>query len=337
MGQAFPCRIELSFGFGSRFHIFPQRYTSAQTIESFSCPHPAPQRMHKRYSVNSWLAVKHCFWCHRRETYWQASTFWGSQCIFRTSTRHHRILGKAETLRVVISDPFRPMPTICYNERGRFGGLFYIYGSRSTFVLSSGLLLSPQQLANMLAPNPVAATKIFHRRLQSLLNNLLFGETRPFGTVIDFLGRVEQQSRHSPHLNLLIWTENKSLKLTGDSHLDGKKVSEFVELFCTALPPPTTWLLRRTYSLHINQFLFLSIISFIQASRVLHYRYLFLSDMPPYQHRTIFVHLKGASKATQNFESKLLQHSCTRASPIVLQMANPVDSSSLFLISPAFL
>lgn len=102
--------------------------------------------------------------------------------------------------------------------------------------------LSTRKRADLLASNRVAASTIFHRRVQSIFNNFLrnrlFGETKPFGEREAFLGRVEQQARHSPHLHLLIWTTKKSPSLTGNQNIDSDNISRFVELFSTALLPP---------------------------------------------------------------------------------------------------
>jgi len=58
--------------------------------------------------------------------------------------------------------------------------------------------LTPQQRANILANNPIAANEIFHRRVNSVFDNVLFGKTKPLGEIKAFLGRIEMQSRHSP-------------------------------------------------------------------------------------------------------------------------------------------
>lgn len=79
--------------------------------------------------------------------------------------------------------------------------------------------LTAKNRADMLAENPVAATTVFHRRVEYILDNFLFGKTSPFGQVNAFLGRVEQQERHSPHLHLLIWTERKVRRSLGKTIL----------------------------------------------------------------------------------------------------------------------
>lgn len=53
----------------------------------------------------------------------------------------------------------------------------------STLTFEDARGLSSRIRANLLAANPVAATTIFHRRVESVLNNFLFGETRPFGAI----------------------------------------------------------------------------------------------------------------------------------------------------------
>lgn len=67
--------------------------------------------------------------------------------------------------------------------------------------------LSGQERARLLAENPLAASTIFHRRVETLFDHFLFGKTAPFGEIRALLGRVEQQKHLSPHLHLLAWTE----------------------------------------------------------------------------------------------------------------------------------
>lgn len=97
--------------------------------------------------------------------------------------------------------------------------------------------LPTRKRADLFSTNPVAATTIFHRRVRSLFDNFLFGETSPFFEIEAFLGRVEQQARHSPHLHLLIWLKNKSPCLSGSNVADALSIAHFVELFGTALLP----------------------------------------------------------------------------------------------------
>lgn len=106
-----------------------------------------------------------------------------------------------------------------------------------SLTLEDARQLSSSKRAECLANNPVQATTVFHRRVQSLFDNFLFGQTSPFGDIKAFLGRVEQQARHSPHLHLLIWLERKSPPLSGYAELDGRAISNFVELFCSAILP----------------------------------------------------------------------------------------------------
>lgn len=98
--------------------------------------------------------------------------------------------------------------------------------------------LGSKQRAELLAAHPVHATTIFHRRCQSILENFLFGETKPFQEIDAFIGRIEQQASHSPHLHMLLWTKNKSPSLTGNEEVDSSSIARFVELFSTALLPP---------------------------------------------------------------------------------------------------
>lgn len=70
--------------------------------------------------------------------------------------------------------------------------------------------------------------------MQVLFDAFLFGSTKPFGTVVAYLGRVEQQARKSPHLHLLLWLNKTAPVLSGNSRVDSQAISDFIELFCTA-------------------------------------------------------------------------------------------------------
>ena len=95
--------------------------------------------------------------------------------------------------------------------------------------------LSPKQRANILANNPVAANEIFHKRINSLFDTFLFGNTKPFGEIEAYLGRIEAQSRHSPHIHLLIWLKNKPPKKNSDELYDVRELTNYLEMFSTSL------------------------------------------------------------------------------------------------------
>ena len=65
--------------------------------------------------------------------------------------------------------------------------------------------------AGILANNAVVANSVFNRRVRSLFDNFLYGQTKDFGAVKDYLGRVDLQALHSPHIHLLIWTNRNGL------------------------------------------------------------------------------------------------------------------------------
>ena len=95
--------------------------------------------------------------------------------------------------------------------------------------------LSAKERANLLSNNPVAANEVFHNRVNSLFDTFLFGKTKPFGEIKAYLGRIEAQSRHSPHIHLLIWLKNEPPKLNSEGLYDTKELTNYLEIFSTGL------------------------------------------------------------------------------------------------------
>lgn len=92
-----------------------------------------------------------------------------------------------------------------------------------------------QKIANMLASNPVSANEIFHRRIKSIYGNFLFRKINTFGDIKAFLGRIENQSRHSPHIHLLIWLENGPSSVQKNGQYSMEELIDYIEIFSTAL------------------------------------------------------------------------------------------------------
>lgn len=69
------------------------------------------------------------------------------------------------------------------------------------------------------------------------MTTLFFGCTRPFGEIIAYLGRIEQQSWLSPHIHLLIWTKKSPpLGETNPQYIE--EIARFIEQFQTAILAP---------------------------------------------------------------------------------------------------
>lgn len=149
------------------------------------------------------------YWARMKRTAWTYLTFFGPCQLFVT-------MSVAD-----LTDPF----------------IFMEIDSNLSYVDASNL--SSQKRAQYLAENPVVANCVFHRRVQSLLDNFLFGKTRPFGQIEAYLGRVEMQARHSPHLHLLVWTEKKIPHIHERMYEDNtiEDLIEYLEIFNTASRP----------------------------------------------------------------------------------------------------
>lgn len=97
----------------------------------------------------------------------------------------------------------------------------------------SALKLTSKQRADLLAENPVAAAKVFNRRMEVLFKDVIFEKAKLFGNVRAYLGRREDQARYSPHIHLLLWLNRRAPPLE-----EAKAVAEFIEIFCAAILPP---------------------------------------------------------------------------------------------------
>ncbi|XP_073724526.1 uncharacterized protein [Misgurnus anguillicaudatus] len=59
----------------------------------------------------------------------------------------------------------------------------------------------------ILRSNPVTVMRMFEKRVDALMTQLLLSPAQPIGKVKDFFYRVEFQARGSPHIHLLAWVE----------------------------------------------------------------------------------------------------------------------------------
>lgn len=58
---------------------------------------------------------------------------------------------------------------------------------------------------DILRGNPVTTMRMFDKRVDALMRELLLGPAQPIGEVIDYFYRVEFQARGSPHIHCLCW------------------------------------------------------------------------------------------------------------------------------------
>ncbi|XP_033756117.1 uncharacterized protein LOC117338862 [Pecten maximus] len=85
-----------------------------------------------------------------------------------------------------------------------------------TLAVLSGTPCSDQQIRNMtwsekvklVQKDPVTCSRYFDQRVQVFMNTVLKSEHAPIGSVTDTFQRIEFQNRGSPHVHMMIWTEN---------------------------------------------------------------------------------------------------------------------------------
>ncbi|XP_024116598.1 uncharacterized protein LOC112138269 [Oryzias melastigma] len=86
---------------------------------------------------------------------------------------------------------------------------------------------------DILRSNPVTAMRMFDKRVEALLRDLIFSPAQPLGKVIDFFYRVEFQHRGSPHIHCLFWVEGAPVFEKDDD----KTVCDFVDKYISAQIP----------------------------------------------------------------------------------------------------
>lgn len=89
-----------------------------------------------------------------------------------------------------------------------------------------------------LKENPVWAVRHFMERFDAFLSEIIMGEAKPFGTVVDYWRRTESQQRLSLHIHMLLWI--KELQASGEWLEDEEKqalLRNYVDRCITAWNP----------------------------------------------------------------------------------------------------
>ncbi|XP_069110077.1 uncharacterized protein [Argopecten irradians] len=85
-----------------------------------------------------------------------------------------------------------------------------------TLAVLSGTPCSDEQIRNMtwsdkvklVQKDPVTCSRYFDHRVQVFMNTILKSEHAPIGRVTDTFQRIEFQNRGSPHVHMMIWTDD---------------------------------------------------------------------------------------------------------------------------------
>ncbi|KAJ7984091.1 hypothetical protein DPEC_G00363740 [Dallia pectoralis] len=86
---------------------------------------------------------------------------------------------------------------------------------------------------DILRSNPVTTMRMFDKRIDALMTQLLLGPAQPIGEVIDYFYRVEFQARGSPHIHCLCWVAGAPV--FGEDPDD--KVCDFVDHYVSCQLP----------------------------------------------------------------------------------------------------
>uniref|UniRef100_A0A9J7WVU2 ATP-dependent DNA helicase n=1 Tax=Cyprinus carpio carpio TaxID=630221 RepID=A0A9J7WVU2_CYPCA len=87
----------------------------------------------------------------------------------------------------------------------------------------------------ILRSNPVTVMRMFEKRVEALMRDLIMSPAQPIGEVIDFFYRVEFQQRGSPHIHCLFWVK-EAPEFEKDQDQD---VCDFIDSYISCkLPDP---------------------------------------------------------------------------------------------------
>ena len=63
-------------------------------------------------------------------------------------------------------------------------------------------------ISKLLSSDPVTCARYFNNRIETFIRDVLYNSHNPIHKIVDYVYRVEFQHRGSPHIHMLIWTEN---------------------------------------------------------------------------------------------------------------------------------
>ncbi|KAE8291439.1 ATP-dependent DNA helicase PIF1 [Larimichthys crocea] len=87
---------------------------------------------------------------------------------------------------------------------------------------------------DILRSNPVTVMRLFEKRVDALMTNLILSPAQPIGEVEDYFYRVEFQARGSPHIHLLVWIKDAP---EFDDLQDDSVVIKFIDQYITCQMP----------------------------------------------------------------------------------------------------
>lgn len=100
---------------------------------------------------------------------------------------------------------------------------------------------------DILRSNPLTVIRMFEKRVEALMRDLILSPAQPIGEVVDYFYRVEFQARGSAHIHCLFWIM-AHLEKSKSSSLNWTKMAKHVNLIGLELDSPTAGLEHSNYA-----------------------------------------------------------------------------------------
>ncbi|XP_041467172.1 uncharacterized protein LOC121417516 [Lytechinus variegatus] len=108
----------------------------------------------------------------------------------------------------------------------------------TTLLCQNGDTRTPSELdwadkCHLIRSNPVTVARMFDHRFHTFMNKVIMSSAAPIGRCIDYVSRVEFQSRGSSHVHMLLWVE-QAPQLGIDKDVD---VVQFIDKYISCKKP----------------------------------------------------------------------------------------------------
>ena len=90
------------------------------------------------------------------------------------------------------------------------------------------------QKCEILRSNPVTVMRLFEKRVDALMTDLILSPAEPIGPVEDYFYRVEFQARGSPHIHMLVWIKDAP-EIEDPEHC--QDVTDFIDRYINCQMP----------------------------------------------------------------------------------------------------
>lgn len=79
---------------------------------------------------------------------------------------------------------------------------------RKDYSLSEIEQWSWHKKSHLISSDPVTCARYFDYRVQKFIHDILLGQVKPLGEIVDYFYRVEFQHRGSPHIHMVVWVKD---------------------------------------------------------------------------------------------------------------------------------